>query len=444
MRRPFAVLVAAVGFLPAAGAQEPPPEHLSLPQAISTALAHSPRLGAADAGLGSAEATADEAQAARLPRLELSETYLRTTNPVLVFGGLLGQEGFTEQDFDVGRLNRPDPFTNFHTQLSLSQPLWTGGRIAHGVAATLQLQDAAAADRERTRQEVVQQVVEAYTGAVLARQRLEVAGEARDTARAHVELVQDLFDNGLVVESDLLQAQVRLSEVEEMVTRSESAVATSEAGLNLAMGLPLDRHHQLDEEVTPREGDLEDLESLVTAAAEQRPDLAATAARVEAATEQTAAARADRLPELGLHGSWEVNGEDFLAGDGTNWTVMVGLRFTAFDGTARRARIRRAEEERKRAARLSALQADRASLEVRQAWHEVEAAGKRLEEARRSVTLARRSMSIVEDRYKEGLTTLVELLDAETGLTRARVREVAARRDLLHAQTMLDLAGGRI
>jgi outer membrane protein TolC len=53
-------------------------------------------------------------------------------------------------------------------------------------------------------------------------------------------------------------------------------------------------------------------------------------------------------------------------------------------------------------------------------------------------------LEIVEDRYREGLTTLTELLDAETALTRARLRRLAARRDLFLARASLDLATGRL
>jgi outer membrane protein len=83
-------------------------------------------------------------------------------------------------------------------------------------------------------------------------------------------------------------------------------------------------------------------------------------------------------------------------------------------------------------------------LDTRRAWHDVRAARQSLEQSRRAVALAGESLRIVQDRYREGLTTLVELLDAETALTRARTREVASRRDLLLSQAGLKLAVGRL
>jgi outer membrane protein TolC len=83
-------------------------------------------------------------------------------------------------------------------------------------------------------------------------------------------------------------------------------------------------------------------------------------------------------------------------------------------------------------------------LEVRTAFHELKAAAKRIEQAGLAVELAGASLVMVEDRYREGLTQLVELMEAETALTSARTREVQARRDLLLADATLKLAIGRL
>jgi outer membrane protein TolC len=236
-----------------------------------------------------------------------------------------------------------------------------------------------------------------------------------------------------------------LAEIEEMVIRAEAAVAVSSAALNLAMGRELGTPVEPVTELEPAPAAEESLEALVDEALAARPDLAATAAQVAAAERQVAAARAQRLPEVGFMGAVEAHGEDHpFAADGDNWSLGVGLRWTAFDGLATGARIRRAEESRRQAEQLATFELQRAALEVRRAYHELAAAGKRIEQAERAVELAAASLKIVEDRYENGLATLVELLEAETSLTEAKSRRVATRRDLLIAQATLDLAVGRL
>jgi outer membrane protein TolC len=417
---------------------------LDLPTAVETAIENNHVLGAADAELRAAEAAVLEAASSRMPRVELSETFLRTTNPVYVFGNLLGQESFGPENFDPAFLNEPDALNNWNTKLTVTQPVWTGGRIRGGIDASRLARETARAARERTRQEVVHRVIETYTGAVLANHHLQVAREALETTRAHVKIVSDMFEAGLVVESDLLQARVRESEIEEMVIRAGSAVEIARAALNLAMGRDLDVPIELPETLEPRpEGD-QTLESLVEQAVASRPDLEAAESRARTAERMIRIQKAGYLPEVGLVGSYEANAEDFVGGDGTNWSVMAAARFTVFDGRATRARVRQARERHDGARRMNEFLRHAVGLEVRQAWYEVQAARKRLEQTVRAVEMSGESLRIVEDRYREGLVTLVELLEAENALTRARTREVAARRDLLTGQATLDLAVGRL
>ncbi len=418
---------------------------LTLDRAIEIALAGNRELRASEARLGAASAGVDEARAARLPRLVLDGSYQRTDNPVLVFSNLLGQSNFQAENFRLDDLNEPDPLDNWKARISVAQPVWTGGRIAGAVDAAGLERDAAESDREAARQRVVHQVIESYTGAVLARGELEVTRESLATARAHVELVSDLRRGGLVVESDLLQAEVRESEVRELTIRAESGAEVAAAALNLALGRDLDTPValpaglEMDAAATPEEAGLAEL---VERARGRRQHLAAARRRHAASERFEGIERAARRPEVGVGASWEMNAEDFFGADGDNWALTVGLSFDLFDGHRARARRQRAAESSREAAERTELLAQSVSLEVRRAYFERRAARQRLEQAEKGVALAERSLEIIEDRYREGLTILPELLDAETALTRARLRRIAAQRDVLLAGATLDLAIG--
>lgn len=437
----FATLLIMVG-APALTSDSPP--ILGLDRAVEEALEKNQVLGAADAGLEVAEAGVREAEAARLPKVELFETFVKTTNPVYVFGNLLGQEAFAAENFDLAYLNEPDALGNFNTKVAVTQPIWTAGRIRNGIEASRMARAAASAGRERTRQEVVHRVIETYTGAVLAGHHVQVAREALETARENVRIVSDMRDAGLVVESDLLQARVRESEIEEMLIRAESAVAVSRAAVNMAIGRELDTPFTLPESLDHGGLPVESVEELTSEALGNRPDLLAAGSRVEAAGRMVGMQKAGYRPEVGLVGAYEANSEDFIGTDGTNWSVVVAARFTAFDGNSTRARVRAARERHKQARLMKEFLARSVGLEVRTAFHDLQAAAKRLEQTERAVEMSRESLRIVTDRYREGLTTLVELLDAETALTRARSREVSARRDMLIGEASLDLAVGRL
>lgn len=436
-------LAAGAPAISAATGEEAP--LLELDDAVAIALGSNRTLRAADAAVGAAEAGVEEARAGRLPGVDLDLEWSRTTNPTLVFSNLLGQEAFGPENFAIDALNRPDALNNVRSRISVSQPVWTGGRIERSIDAAEASRGASAAERERTRQAVVHRVIEAYTGAVLAGARLGVAEDAAATAAEHVRLVSDLHEGGLVVASDLLQARVRALEVDETRIRAESDLAVSRAALNLALGRDLDTPFRLSAALdAPLPLDDESLEDLLAAAATGRPDARAARLAVEASDLGVSVARAGRMPRVGVGGSYEANSEDWFDPGGTNWSLFAGASWTIFDGKATGARIRRAERELDRARARSADLEDSVGLDVRRAYHERRAARSSTERTAQAVELARESLRIVEDRYREGLTTVVELLDAQTAVTEARFRDLAARRDLILADASLDLAVGRL
>ena len=329
----------------------------------------------------------------------------------------------------------------------MRQQVWTGGRIGHGAAAAEHFAGAAESRREAARQRVVHAVIAAYTRAFLADRELELARQTLATANAHASLVRDLRQAGLVVESDVLQAEVRAGEVEERVIRAESGVDIARDALALVLGRDLAKAvtvsatTELDADAG-RYADKPTVADLISIALDERPDLVATRLETEAARERTALERARRMPQLDLEGAYETNAESFFGADGDNWTLTAALRVPVFDGFDRQARVRRAQAAARGAEERAALHADSVALEVRRAASELAAARHRVAQGDTSVSLAERSVRIVEDHYREGLTTVTELLEAETALTRARLRRLVAQRDLLLAGASLDLAAG--
>jgi outer membrane protein TolC len=440
-------LTAVLTVATAAAGQAPRPATapLTLEAAIAEALAANPALAAEGASARAAGETVRESRAARWPRLEVATDYSRTTHPVAVFGNLLSQERFTEANFDVGFLNEPDPLSNLRARVTVAQPLWAGGRISGAIEGAERQADAARAGFERARQELVFRVVDRYTGAVVAERAVAVRTATLDIAERNVTLTRDRFETGLAVESDTLQAQVRESEARAALASAERDAAVSRAALALEMGrergMPLELPETL--EVGPEE-ETPPIEALVERAVAVRPDLAAARAGVEAARAGLARARGGRLPELGWSGAYEADSEAAFDDPGTSWTLGVGLTWTGFDGGAGAARVARAQAGLDRAQNLLEQARRGVALEVEAAARGLDAARLRRAEAAQAVTLAKRSAEIVHDRYREGLTTVVELLEAETLLSGSRIRELQARRDLRVARAELALATGSL
>src|SRR5437870_4397096 len=80
-----------------------------------------------------AESRISAARGGNLPKVNYSESWARSDNPVFVFSSLLTQHQFGERNFLIGPLNRPDFLNNFQSQLTADQTLYDAGQTRRGV-----------------------------------------------------------------------------------------------------------------------------------------------------------------------------------------------------------------------------------------------------------------------------------------------------------------------
>ncbi len=414
--------------------------------AAAIAVAHHPLVRAAAREADGAQADRSLAVSGWLPRLDLTEDYARSTNPVFVFAAKLGQERFSAQDFALTALNTPDPYTNAATKVSLNQSVWDGGRTAAaGRAAKLSVAAAGAA-LSRTRDEIAFGAKRAFWDAVLADEMTAAARDAENAAAASSDLAEKLVDEGLAVPSDRMQAQVRLGEVRAMRVRAEQSAIVAAVVLRRALAAANGEEFTLDapsvsaDDVAPA-GD--DTGATVAEALALRTDLRAFDARIGQAQQGETIALSGRLPQIGLGAQYEWNGSQPFDPSGNNWMVGAFVRIPLYDGGEGPARRQRARADRERLEAMRDAYASGVDLEVRGAAAERTAATERLRMAESSVVLSLEALRIVRERYSEGLATIVELLGAEASATQARASKAQAARDLAVSRLAFDLAAGR-
>lgn len=411
---------------------------------VALALQGHPAIRSAESGVEEAAAQRHLARTGFMPRVDLTQDLVRSTNPVFAFGSKLGQERFTNADFALESLNQPDPLTNSATRLRLNMSVWDAGRTRAGSrAASLGVEAAELAGR-RTREEVAFEAVRAYWGAVLAGEMREVAGAGERAAEEGFELASRHVEEGLVVPSDAMQAEVRLAETREGRIAAERQVEVALATLRQALGAPPEAaFHLAPPEDAPAAPPGDD-ETYVSQALAARPDLQALDRDIRRAAVGETVARSSWLPEVGFGAQLEWNARDIFGNDGDNWTVGASLRVPLFEGTETAARLRRAR------ARTRGLEAARDHLAHGIRVQVIAAlAGARSAEGRLAVTgdavaRAEESLRIVRERYAEGMAVVVELLDAEAAMTRARGNRTRAVHDLRVSLAGLDLAMGRL
>lgn len=417
---------------------------LRLSEAVKTALEKHPALRAAGHQAEAAASGVEQARAGFFPRVDFSEGFSRSDNPVYAFGSLLNQGRFTAADFAVDKLNHPDPITNWRTNLSGSVPLFLGGRTVLGYQQAQLGRNAAEQGRLRTEHEVIFGVIRAYSAVLLSREALATVQASVRTAEANLASAESRYEAGLVVASDALAARVRLGRLREEAIAAANQVRLSQAALNEAMGLPLDQAYKLTGQLDLPPAVSEQLDALETAARTQRPDYRQLDLEVQRLEKDVLRTKGALLPTMHLMGNYEINNNQFASNGQDSWSVGVVLNLNLFNGGGDRARIVEAQANYQRALAQRERMANAIGLEVHDAYLAFHTARDRVAVAREAVTQAEESLRIVRDRYDAGLTTIVELLDSETALTAARTNLTRTLYDATVSQARLDLSLGRL
>jgi len=412
---------------------------LSLNDAVERALSHHPSIDAAQASMDAANTRVGQAESGRLPKVNYSESWQRSNNPVFVFGSLLTQRQFGESNFAIGSLNNPAALNNFQSLVSVEQPIFDGGLTKQATAGARLGVEAAKEEKRKAEQQAIGRVAAAYYGVLLSADMGKVADAAVRSAEADLDRATNVRDAGMSTDVDVLSIRVHLAGMREQQIRRRADLAVAEAALNETMGESLDAHFSLTTLLAAPAVTLASTGSSIP-----RPEIRLAQLAGQVAENQAATARAAYLPQVSLRAAFEADRQRFVTRAGANWFTGITLRWNLFNGFADRARIEEATSAVNRAHSMERQTTEGVKLEVRRAQADLEAARQRMIVAESTITQAEESLRITKNRYEAGLTTVTELLRTETALAEARSRHVIAIHDQRLAGVALEFATGTL
>lgn len=419
-------------------------QSLALDEAVELAIESHPAIKAAEAGVKQIESGVQMAKSGRLPKLRYTESYTRSDNPVFVFGSLLNQRQFTEENFDIDLLNNPDALQNFQSLLQVEQPIYDFNRTRHALRAA-HLRTEISEEAKRARQsEVILSVVKSYFAAVLAQQRLHVTDESVRTAQSDLSRAVAMNQAGMATRADVLSAKVHLAAVEEESIRARNELTVAEAALAESLGLSQVLKYDLVTPLSVPQQQSVSVEDYVTRSASQQPDLKQRELGIRLADEQMRRARSELWPEIVFQGALEADRQRFASRGGGNWLVAVALRWDIWSGSEKRARVSAAEHGQQVASALQEQTRGSTELMIRRAFYELESARARVDVSRSSVEEATEGHRIVQNRYEADLEQVTELIRSQEALMRARFRHLAALHDVRVAWADLEHSVGSL
>ncbi len=401
---------------------------VSLDKVRAAALAHNEMLAAGEAMADAARGDALGAWRGFLPRVQAAEFFLRSDDALSSFGYKLQQRGVTQDDFYPPTLNDPGVAENNISRLQLLQPIFNGGMALSGKRAADAMARAADHDYRRAAQTVEFQAVQAYEGLVLAKAYERVMLDAVAAAEAHARQAQSMVEAEMATEADLLQARVHLAGVKQKLIEVRNLGAVAGENIKLITAL------RTDLPLAPADGFAEPAQPPASAAdggdrVARRPDVLARRQRAEAAGRMVGVARGALLPHVNLSLQRDWYGQSLFAGDATSWSLGVFATWDLFSGLEDWGRVKSSRAQKRAAEHMYDFDLRRARVEATQARLETGAAAEKVQVAREAVSAARESLRIVTSQHREGLASMVDLLDVQAAATGAEGNLVQALHD---------------
>ncbi|HEY1416739.1 MAG TPA: TolC family protein [Myxococcaceae bacterium] len=404
---------------------------LTVADAIRAAWTHDARLQASSAQATSAARGAEAADWALGPTLVLGAQGTVTSQPSRTFGLLLDQGKITAADFDPARLNTPEARGSLGLSAVVEQPiidasLWAARRRAH---ATAQSEEAGRAAMQR---QVALDTVRAYFSVRAAEEALAYTDEALRTARDTETFVKARVAQDVLLQSEGARSTAYRAQAEAERAAAVRQLARARTGFTLLVGAEPPTGSLVTPLVPP--------ETPVAAGVEERPELRAARAGLDAQTAATDEAHGRLWPTLLFEGG--VATERAGLADGNTWGMaFLVLRWrgsVADFKTADAADAARAAADARRIGRERALAA-----ELEEARASLTASSAALEAARTAVSASEQARDQRQSRHRQGLVPLTELLDAETGLTSARALLLRSALQARLARAELEHASGQ-
>jgi outer membrane protein TolC len=419
---------------------------LTLDAAIAQGLANSQRLAELQARSEAADYAVAGRKDAYYPVVSLQGGYLRT-NHVEEFAVIA--PGPTRE------VVYPDIPDNYRSRIDLQWPIYTGGRTDALVRAAAAERTAAGKDIEAARADLRLEITRAFYAVVTARETEDVLRRSLDAADAHLRDVRSRLASGLIPPNDVSSAEAQVSHERVLAVEAANLRGVAEADLQRLIGAP-PGPLVLDESST-RKGESPLLSQvkgtagvaeLIGRAIAVRPERQALEQRAASADLHAAAASSSKWPQIGVGSGFDYsnpNPRNFPRASvwATSWDASINLTWTLWDGGRRRADTGEARANAN-ALRTRVADFDReVTFEVRARALELESNEQAVTAADDEVRAAAEAERVVGERYRAGVATATDVLDAQVARLQAELDRTRAVANVRLAEARLERAIGQ-
>lgn len=339
----------------------------------------------------------------------------------------------------------PTAESNFFSySLNVQQTLFDFRGNASRYDASRSFLSAAMLETRRTRNIAAIEFVLAYLD-LLEQEKIVTVGEKeRDTLEAHRQNARSLYQEGVITKNDLLQAEVKLSDVQQRLLNARTLRALRASRLNSLLLMPLTVPVQVEDvaDMPDSSPPAVSLESAWKTAEQERAELRIADETLKALGFEESAKRTEYFPKLFVRGGYDYAENRYQVHEG-NWSVTLGLNISIFNGGETAAALKKIGYQKEKLLEQREKLRDEIRLEVEQYLLQSVTARERLNVTKDAEKQAEENLRINRVKYEEGIGTGTDVLDAVSLLSVARTNHYTALYDLRKSEAAVYYATGK-
>jgi len=333
------------------------------------------------------------------------------------------------------------PYNNFSNQITASIPLYTGGKIENTINQAKLGLKVSQLEITATKQNLKLETSMGYYNVLQTKTLLEIAKQTVDDFDAHLKRVQQMYKTGVVPWHDVLQTKVKLANAENTLVRAQNDYDLAIYSLNKTMGLPLRSEIKLIEPLAYQKFAFS-LDDLTEYGLAKRPEMAQYEANVKIGQAQIKIAQSEQRPKVMLSGAMAWDDNDFAGTENRDWTAMLITQVNLFDSGNTKAKIKQAQSSVMVAQEQARQTQDNISLEISDTYLSLKEAEKRIATNKVAVEEASVNFDIAQRAYSAGVSTNLDVMDAELALNQAKTNYTNSMFDYNTSKARLDKAIG--
>jgi outer membrane protein TolC len=378
-------------------------ETLTMHEAVEIGLKSNPSILAAREALYASDYAVKSAKAAFGPALSTQYGYTRLDERPQSLG------------FTAGALDNWELVFNVH------QPLFTGFNLLTTHEKTILQKEQAASQIDNVELQLIVAIQDTFLRLLQARENVRSAEDSLVRLRSQLKVSTAFYEVGLRPKLDMLQAEVDVTNAEQLMLSAKNNEATLNAQLNTLLGKSVEADVEYVGELRYFPMPLT-LEECLARAGQHRPDLRIARQSVMLAEKDKVLAAVPYYPQVGADFNYIRAGEDPLVHGGdyhtpSQWNAQVGMKWTFFEWGKTYYGEKQAEKNVSRLGQEYLNLENEAAFEVKKSFLQIETAEKRISAARQGLIAAKESYRMAVARYEAQVGTNTDVLDAQAKQT---------------------------